>query len=205
MIARFTPAFVIVLALLFVAPAAKADGHLDEAANFIKSLSDRAITTLTDPDISADERRAQFRNLFREGFAVDGIARFALGRYWRGASKQEREEYLVLFEDVIVTTWADRFSLYSGQSFEVRGATNEPTDGPEKVALVTSQFFTNPSSPVDIEWRVASQGDVIKIVDVKVAGFSMANTQRDEFNSVILNNGRKLSALLEQLRKMRDG
>jgi phospholipid transport system substrate-binding protein len=204
MIARFTPAFVIVLALLFVAPAARAEGHLDASVTFIKSLSDRAFSTLTDAEITADERRAQFRNLFREGFAVDGIARFALGRYWRGASKQEREEYLVLFEDVIVTTWADRFSLYSGQAFEVRGATNEPTDGPEMVALVTSQFFTSPTSPVQIEWRVASQGDVIKIVDVKVAGFSMANTQRDEFNSVILNNGRKLSSLLEQLRKMRD-
>ncbi|MDA0786852.1 MAG: ABC transporter substrate-binding protein [Proteobacteria bacterium] len=204
MIARFTPAFVIVLALLFVAPAARADGHLDASVSFIKSLSARAISTLTDDGITVEERRAQFRSLFREGFAVDGIARFALGRYWRGASKQEREEYLVLFEDVIVSTWADRFSLYSGQSFEVRGATDEPTTGPEKVALVSSQFFTSPTSPVDIEWRVASQGDVIKIVDVKVAGISMANTQRDEFNSVILNNGRKLSSLLERLREMRD-
>ncbi|MEP4380275.1 MAG: ABC transporter substrate-binding protein [Alphaproteobacteria bacterium] len=204
MIARVNPAFVIVLALLFVAPAAQADDHLDKSVSFIKSLSDRAITTLTDAEITSEDRRAQFRSLFREGFAVDAIARFALGRYWRNASKEEREEYLVLFEDVIVSTWADRFSLYSGQSFEVRGATNEPSNGPEKVALVSSQFFTSPTSPVQIEWRVASQGDVIKIVDVKVAGFSMANTQRDEFNSVILNNGRKLSSLLEQLRKMRD-
>jgi phospholipid transport system substrate-binding protein len=203
-IARFTPTFVVVLALLFVTPAARADGHLDASVTFIKSLSGRAISTLTNSETNAEERRTQFRNLFREGFAVDGIARFALGRYWRNASKQEREEYLVLFEDVIVTTWADRFSLYSGQSLEVSGATNEPTDGQEKVALVSSQFFTSPTSPVQIEWRVASQGDVIKIVDVKVAGFSMANTQRDEFNSVILNNGRKLSSLLERLRKMRD-
>ncbi len=204
MIARFTPAFVIVLALLFVAPAARADGHLDASVSFIKSLFDRAISTLTDAEITAEERRSQFRNLFREGFAVDGIARFALGRYWSNASKQEREEYLVLFEDVIVTTWADRFSHYSGQAFEVRNAINEPTNGPEKVALVSTQFFTSPTSPVQIEWRVASQGDVIKIVDVKVAGFSMANTQRDEFNSIILNNGRKLSSLLERLRQMRD-
>ena len=204
MIARFTPAFVIVLALVFAAPAARADSHLDASVSFIKSLSDRAISTLTDTNISAEERRTQFRNLFREGFAVDGIARFALGRYWRAASKHEREEYLVLFEDVIVTTWADRFSQYSGQAFEVRGATDLPTSGSEKVALVSSEFFTSPTSPVQIEWRVASQGDVIKITDVNVAGFSMAQTQRDEFNSVIRNNGRNLSALLEQLRKMRD-
>jgi phospholipid transport system substrate-binding protein len=203
-IARFTPAFVIVLALLFTAPAAWADGHLDASDTFIKTLSERAISTLTDTEITNQERRTQFRNLFREGFAVDGIARFALGRYWRSASKQEREEYLVLFEDVIVNTWADRFSLYSGQAFEVRGASNEPTNGPEKVALVSSLFFTTPTTPVRIEWRVASQGDVIKILDVKLEGISMANTQRDEFNSVIRNGGRNLSALLERLRKMRD-
>lgn len=204
MIARFTPAFVIVLALLFAAPAAQADEHLEASVAFIKTLSDRAISTLTDANITSQERRTQFRNLFREGFAVDGIARFALGRYWRGASEQEREEYLVLFEDVIVSTWADRFSLYSGQAFEVRDASDEPTNGPEKVALVSSLFFTSPTTPVRIEWRVASQGDVIKIVDVKLEGISMANTQRDEFNSVIRNGGRDLSALLVQLRKMRD-
>ncbi|MBT3399995.1 MAG: ABC transporter substrate-binding protein [Rhodospirillaceae bacterium] len=204
MIARFTPAFVIVVALLFAAPAARADQHLDASVSFIKTLSERAISTLTDTDISGQERRTQFRNLFREGFAVDGIARFALGRYWRSASKQEREEYLVLFEDVIVNTWADRFSLYSGQAFEVRNASNEPTNGPEKVALVSSLFFTSPTSPVRIEWRVASQGEIIKIVDVKLEGISMANTQRDEFNSVIRNGGRNLSALLARLRKMRD-
>jgi phospholipid transport system substrate-binding protein len=204
MIVRFTPAFVIVLALLLVASAARADGHLDTSVTFIKSLSDRAISTLTNPEITVDERRTHFRKLFREGFAVDGIARFVLGRYWRNAPKEEREEYLVLFEDVIVSTWADRFSVYSGESFEIGGATNEPSNGPENVALVSSQFFTSPTSPIQIEWRVASQGDVIKIVDVKVEGISMANTQRDEFNSVIRNNGRKLSALLAQLRKMRD-
>ena len=204
MIARFTPAFVIVVALLFAAPAARADQHLDASVSFIKTLSERATSTLTDTDISGQERRTQFRNLFREGFAVDGIARFALGRYWRSASKQEREEYLVLFEDVIVNTWADRFSLYSGQAFEVRNASNEPTNGPEKVALVSSLFFTSPTSPVRIEWRVASQGEIIKIVDVKLEGISMANTQRDEFNSVIRNGGRNLSALLARLRKMRD-
>ena len=204
MIARFTPAFVIVVALLFAAPAARADQHLDASVSFIKTLSERAISTLTDTDISGQERRTQFRNLFREGFAVDGIARFALGRYWRSASKQEREEYLVLFEDVIVNTWADRFSLYSGQAFEVRNASNEPTNGPEKVALVSSLFFTSPTSPVRIEWRGASPGEIIKIVDVKLEGISMANPQRDEFNSVIRDGGRNLSALLARLRKMRD-
>ncbi|MBO23139.1 MAG: toluene tolerance protein [Rhodospirillaceae bacterium] len=205
MIARFIPAFVLLLALSVAAPAARADGHLDASSAFIKSLADRTISVVTNTEISSEERRDKFRNLFREGFAVDGIARFALGRYWRGASKEERKEYLFLFEDVIVNTWADRFSQYSGQKFEVLDAVDEPSSGPENVALVLSQFFTSPTSPVIIEWRVASQGDIIKIVDVKLEGISMANTQRDDFNSYIRNNGRKVSAILERLRIMRDG
>ena len=92
MFARFIPAVVLVLTLSIAPPAARADEHLDAATAFIESLSARAITALTDPEITGEERREKFRDLFREGFAVDGIARFALGRYWRGASEEDREE-----------------------------------------------------------------------------------------------------------------
>jgi ABC-type transporter MlaC component len=37
-----------------------------------------------------------------------------------------------------------------------------------------------------------------------VEGISMANTQRDEFSSVIRNNSGQIDALLEILRKKRD-
>jgi phospholipid transport system substrate-binding protein len=69
---------------------------------------------------------------------------------------------------------------------------------------VESLFFTDPTTPVRLEWRVASKGDLFKIVDVKLEGISMATTQRDEFNSVVSKNGRTLAALIEELRR-RDG
>ena len=75
----------------------------------------------------------------------------------------------------------------------------------ERVAIVRSTFFTDPTTPVRVDWRVASRGDIYKITDVSVEGISMANTQRDEFASVIRKNSGKISALLEILRKKRDG
>lgn len=202
---RTFAAFVLVVALAVSVPAAHADSHTDASVNFINDLSNQAITTLSDKSISTEQRREEFRKLFRDGFAVNGIARFVAGRYWRSASEDERTEYLQLFEDVIVNTWADRFSQYSGQKFEVRGATDAtPDKSPENVALVESLFFTDPTTPVRLEWRVASKGDLFKIVDVKLEGISMATTQRDEFNSVVSKNGRTLAALIEELRR-RDG
>ena len=203
---RIITAFVLVLVFAIAVPTAHADSHIEASSKFINDLADRAIETLTDKTIDADTRRTEFRSLFRDGFAVNGIARFVAGRPWLKAPKADRDEYLVLFEDVIVNTWADRFSQYSGQKFEVRAATDAtPPKSKENVALVESLFFNSPTTPVRIEWRVASKGDLFKIVDVKLEGISMATTQRDEFKSVISKKGRTLAALIAELRRRSDG
>ena len=194
------------VALIIAVSPAHADAHLAPSTDFIRSLADRAIDTLTAPGITAEARRDKFRGLFREGFAINGIARFVLGRYWRSASEVCRTEYLALFEDVTVNTWADRFSEYSGQKFTVQDAVRAPSaHQAERVAIVRSTFFTDPKTPIRIDWRVASRGDIYKITDVSVEGISMANTQRDEFASVIRKNGGEIKSLLEILRQKRDG
>jgi phospholipid transport system substrate-binding protein len=198
---RYLAAIGLALALIVSAPAVHAESHTEASAQFINTLAERAIATLSDRELSVEVRRAKFRDLFREGFAITGIARFVLGRYWRKASDVERDEYLKLFEDVIVSTWADRFSQYSGQKFEVNGAHTVPSvSGRENVTLVESRFLVDPTTPVRVEWRVANRGDLFMIVDVSVEGISMANTQRDEFNSFIRKSGGKVSALLDELR-----
>ncbi|MDE0779196.1 MAG: ABC transporter substrate-binding protein [Alphaproteobacteria bacterium] len=203
---RYIAAIVLALALATPATMARADSHIDASVNFIDQLANQAIGSLTDKSITAEKRRDEFRKLFRDGFAVNGIARFVAGRYWRKASDAERTEYLSLFEDVIVNTWADRFSLYSGQKFEVRGGIDAtPEKSKQNVALVKSWFFTSLTSSVQIEWRVASKDDLFKIIDVKLEGISMATTQRDEFNSVVSKSGRTLSSLIKELRTRRDG
>lgn len=203
---RWTTAFAGPLVALIIAIApAHADQHLAASSEFIRSLADRAITTLTAEGQTSEMRRDQFRNLFREGFAINGIARFVLGRYWRRATEDDRTEYLALFEDVIVNTWADRFSSYSGETFTVQTAVDAPSaHEAENVAIVRSLFFSDPQTPIRIDWRVASRGNIYKITDVMVEGISMANTQRDEFASVIRSNSGQINALLEILRKKRD-
>jgi len=194
------------IALVMLTAPARADDHLATSVEFIHSLANRAIATLTAADVTPQGRREKFRDLFREGFAINGIARFVLGRYWRTASEPERTEYLALFEDVIVNTWADRFSEYSGQRFEVLDAVDAPSaHEAERVAIVRSVFYTDPQTPVRIEWRVSSRGDIYKITDVSIEGASMATTQRDEFVEVIRSNSGHVSALLDVLRHKRDG
>ncbi len=185
--------------LVGVAPIqARADGHLADSQALIEGLADEAIKTLTADDVAQQERQRRFREVLNENFAVTGIARFALGRHWRSASEDEKGEYVQLFGDLIVATWADRFLDYAGQTFEVLDAEAVEAAGEESVTLVRSVFFTVPEAPVRIDWRVGSDGKIYRVTDVVIEGVSMAHTYRDEFASVVRKDG--LGGLLTNLR-----
>lgn len=193
--------FLIVLCSLAFTEAGQAAGADDEGAKagkFIESLADKAIAALTEPNVSRDQRVARFRKLLEEHFAVDTIGRWVLGRYWNEASDPQRKEYLALFEDLIVTTYVDRFKNYSGEKLTVTGTV--PATGDD--LLVNSQI-TRPAGgdPLDVGWRLRSGGGQFKIVDVIVAGVSMGQTQRSEFASVIRRSGGKVDGLLAKLRE----
>ncbi len=202
---RTLPSLFLAIAMATAPQLASAQTHVDGAEHFVQELAANAVTTLSEGTATPEERLTQFRELFQEGFAVNGIARFALGRHWRSASPDEREEYLGLFEEAIVASWARRLESYSGEKIEIIDARDIPTNGKEKAAIVRAMIWTNPTSPIRVDWRVATNGEIYKVTDVVVAGVSMANTHRDEFAAVIRSNGNKISALNEVLRERSRG
>lgn len=169
-----------------------------EARAFIVTLADEAIAALTPPDISREERERRCRELLRANFAVETIGQFVLGRHWRAATPDERNEFMSLFEQFVVGTYADRFSRYTGQKLDVYDATTEPETGD---VFVKSQIERAGGAPVQVGWRVRQMPDGLKIVDVSIEGVSMGVTQRSDFASVIRNNGGTLAGLIDEMRK----
>jgi phospholipid transport system substrate-binding protein len=178
-------------------PAGAADAGTEGKA-FIENLAGQAIAALTAPGISRGERESRARTLLTDNFAVPTIGQFVLGRYWRTATPEEREEYLRLFEELIVVTYVDRFSRYSGERLRVNNAVVDPES---RDILVYSEITRPAGGPVQVAWRVRRTPPSFKIVDVLVEGVSMGQTQRSDFASVIRNNGGALSALLEEMRR----
>ncbi len=180
--------------------------HGDGAAKFVSSLAERAMATLAEMDAASGDRQERFRELFNDAIAVTGIGKFVLGRHWRAATPEERAENLVLFEDQIVGTWADRFSDYSGNQFQIKKSKAVKSLSPnENVAIVESTFWTGPNSTIRVDWRVSSNDTVYKITDIYVEGVSLANTHRAEFASAIRRYGGTVEGLLRAMRDRRDG
>ena len=191
-------AVVVVLAVL-IAPARAADDDTQARARaFIEGLADQAVQALTNAAVPREEREKRARVLLRENFAVPTIAQWVLGRYWRVATPAEQQEYLNLFEDLIVVTYVDRFTRYSGERLRVTRSVGMGETGDVNVF----SDITNPGgSPIDIGWRVRTRDGSMKVVDVSVEGVSMGQTQRSEFASIIQNNGGQVSGLIAEMRR----
>ncbi len=163
---------------------------------FIRTTGQAALDSLTSKELTDDQRESRFRVILRRTFDVKVIARFALGRYWRRASKAQRTEYVELFEDFIVRAYAIRFKGYSGEGFEV--GKMRPINDRER--LVLSIMLLEDGRKIAVHWRVRGNKKY-RIIDVVVEGVSMAITQRDEFSAIISRNGGKIDGLLAALRK----
>ncbi len=172
---------------------------IEEGANtFLKSLVDQAVKSLTEAHTPHPERIKRFRYMFRENFAVRSIGKFVLGRNWRRASDEERKEYMVLFEDLMVVTYVDRFQRYAGESLKVR-KTRVDT---ESIATVFSEIERpDGAKPIRVDWRVGTNGTIYKLLDVIIEGTSMSNTLRSDFGSIVRREGNQIGGLLAVLRE----
>jgi phospholipid transport system substrate-binding protein len=172
------------------------------AGAFLDSLTERAIEQLTDTSLEMGEREQRFRVLFREGFEIRAIGRFVLGRYWRGTSKTARDDFLVVFEDVLVQRFAPQFAGYGDTRFEV-GAVR-PLKGKAQY-LVSSTVKTADNKIVKIDWRVRRTDDRFKVLDIIGEGASMALTLRSEYGSVLKSSGGRVEGLTAVLREKLQG
>ena len=174
------------------------DNHGEGSANFIRSLAQKAIGSLTDPDVLREERIDRFRALFSDSFAVRSIGKRALGRYWRKAGTEERMEYQKHFEQLMVVAYVDRFANYAGESLTIRESRIEDS----AIATVFTEIHRRGGKkPIRVDWVVGTNGTIFKIVDVKVEGISMTSTLRSEFSSIIRRRNGKVSGLIEELAK----
>lgn len=176
---------------------ARADKQTErEHIMFIQQLGDDVLSSLSKPNLKKEQIAPRFRQLLEKNFATETIGRFVLGRYWLQATNAQREEYMELFKNLIVVTYADRFSKYSGEKFEVRSAHPEGRSD----YTVLSKIIRLDGSIIDVSWRVRRRNNVLKIVDVSVEGVSMSASQRSEFASIIQRTG-SINGLLNTIRE----
>lgn len=172
------------------------DGISNGAQKFIDEMATQAIAFLGDSSMSDSAKQDRFKKLLNDSFDMKTIGRFALGRYWRESTPDQRSEYQKLFNDMIIEVYSKRFAEYKGQGFKTTGVRTDS----ESDTIVSSVVIPQDGPEIDVDWRVRYKDGRYKVVDIIVEGVSMSVTQRSDFSSVIQRGGGNVQVLLAHLR-----
>ena len=170
---------------------------LARATSFIQATGEELVAAINAAGASVAQRRERVAQILRRAVDVEGVGRFILGRWWRNATAEQQQEYLQLFEQVLIRNLSARFGEFQGVRFSL-GRTQART---EEDALV-STIVERPGNPAfGLDWRVAEVGGQPKVVDVIAEGTSLRLTTRSEYSSVVTRNGGSVAALLTAMRQ----
>ena len=164
---------------------------------FIRKVGSQTLSALSDHSLTMAKREDLVRNLLTNYLDLDAVGRFCLGRYSRSLNDKQKQEYATLFEDYLVKVYAQLLSQYNGETMTVRDGARQA--GSEM--LVDSQINRPDGPPIRVEWKLHDKNGKSLLTDVIVEGVSMAFTQRQQFESVIQNNGGRVDALLSAMKK----
>lgn len=167
------------------------------ADQFIREVGTETLKALGDRSLTTEKREGLVRNLLTNHLDMDAVGRFCLGRYSRNITPEQKKEYDALFEDYLTKVYAQLLSQYNGETLDVRDGTKAA--GSETV--VESQINRQNGPPIRVEWKTHEKDGKPRVTDVIVEGVSMAFTQRQQFESVIQNNGGKIDALFAAMKK----
>ena len=168
------------------------------AAEKIDALGAEAMAVLSDASMSREVRQRRFREMLARELDIPLLARFMLGRYWKKATPEARRAYEDAFAEYILVRYA---SLLGGareiQGFEVVGAKASGTGD----VLVETRIRRGGADPITTVWRMRDRNGRFVVIDLMVEGLSMAQTQRQEFASILRANGGRVEDLTSVLKE----
>jgi len=172
------------------------------AGKFIQDLGNHAIAIIADKSLSQDQRANKYHAILNNAFDMKTIAHFVIGRAYDSSTPEQQQEYMKLFEQLVVKIYGDRLSFYSGEKFRVTSVRQEN----DKDIIVSSEVdHSGGTQPTNIDWRVRQDNGKLSIIDVIIAGVSQSVTQRQEYASVVQRDGGKIDSLLDLMRQQVQG
>jgi phospholipid transport system substrate-binding protein len=184
-------------AVLATAGLAGQAGAQDASAEaFVQTVGHQVLGVLNDQSLGDQQKVARLKQILNQSTNLELVARIILGRYWPKATPQQRQEYLRLFDALIMQTMAERIHSYTGQTFDITGS-RKVDDQDTVVTTAISQ--PSGGQQYHVEWRVRKTGDKYQLIDIVAEGVSLVVTQRSDVNNIVSQQG--IDGLLAEMRR----
>jgi phospholipid transport system substrate-binding protein len=144
----------------------------------------------------ADQQK-KFRALVERYADVPAISVFSLGKYARDLPGARKAEYNSLMQNYLARLFLNHIETFRGEKVEIVGTKARS----ERDVIVSTNLIYTDGRKLAIAWRLVKRGDGYKIFDASIGGVWLAVQQQSSFVSTISQNGGKVDALIDYLKK----
>ena len=187
------------LIMVFIMLSARpASAHDVSPLELVRDTSSRMLVALKDEGAAIAADPAVLDSLVADivlpYFDFRRMSQWVLGKYWRKATPDQRERFVVEFRALLVRTYGRALSEYAGENvvYLPAGDTSDTT----RVTVRTEiELSDNTSVPVAYSMYLGSDG--WKVYDVAFSGVSMVTNYRSTYGRIIRTEG--MDSLIDQM------
>tara|TARA_Y100000748_G_C15373024_1_gene440607 strand:- start:46 stop:648 length:603 start_codon:yes stop_codon:yes gene_type:complete len=163
---------------------------------FVQSTVNRASEVLGG-NLTKQKKIEELKIIAKETVDITGIGFYTLGKHRKNLTTEQKKIYRDLFEKYFLKTFASRLSEYTNP--EVKVEMSKILN--KNYTMVNSVLVATEQRPeVKIDWRIYTKDpENLLIRDLIIEGLSLARTQKEEFNSIILSNDGNIDFLFVSL------
>jgi phospholipid transport system substrate-binding protein len=141
------------------------------------------IGILKDAGLDQPAKREKIRVVIAERFDFRAMSQRTLATNWKKASKEEQQQFVELFAELIQNTYIGRVEAYTNEEVQYPGEkiTNDR-------AVVDTLIITS-SKEIPVTYRLYLKGDQWLVYDVNIEGVSLISNYRNSYQEIVKREG----------------
>mgnify|MGYP001384826242 FL=1 len=193
---KFRINVIIITILLFVNINSKTSANI--SFEFIDNITEKASNILSSQD-TKDIKIQELIKIGENSVDIDGIGFYTLGKHRKNLNDEQKDQFSRIFREYFLKSFSTRLIEYKEAKIVV---ISEDIKN-EKYTIVKSKLLATSDRPeIAIDWRVYTKDPSKPLIrDLIIEGLSLARTQKEEFNSIIMNNDGDINALFTNLKE----
>ncbi len=163
---------------------------------FVQSTVNRASKLLAE-EIPKEQKIEKLKLIAKDTVDIRGIGFYTLGSKRKTLNKEEKVQYIKLFEEYFLKSFSSRLAEYTNPEIDV---TNKEQLSETYTIVNSTLKATNERPEIKIDWRIYTKDPQNPLIrDLIIEGLSLARTQKEEFASVLNSNDGDINSLFRVL------
>lgn len=155
------------------------------AAKFIDDNAKKVISILDIYSTSPQQEQAALSKLLTDLLDYKWMAKYTLGRNWNTISKMDQDKFIQTYKDYLISLYVPKYKEYNRHKYAIIDSRFLGNGEYQVTMFITPQDSQNEFS---VKYRLKSNSNTFKIIDISTEEVSLITTQRSEFSSFLANN-----------------